>query len=143
MPIIRVNGKNVLAWAGLCNGLWPHHSVEEMIDGFNGGQYTNEYLYKIDNEYVGFISLSLRNEYVEGKTDSKPVGYLEGIYVKPKFRRKGIAVKLVEFAKEWALDNGCSMLASDCELENDASRNFHKVVGFTEEAIIIHFTMKL
>lgn len=143
MSIVKVEKENILDWATLCNNLWAEVTVEAMIDEFANGKYQNEYLFKLNNEYIGFISLSIRNEYVEGKINANPVGYLEGIYVKPKYRRKGIASKLVEFAKAWSLNNGCSMLASDCELDNEASRAFHKKLGFEEEGIIVHFSMKL
>jgi aminoglycoside 6'-N-acetyltransferase I len=102
----------------------------------------NEYLYTVDDKAVAFISLSLRHDYVEG-TDSSPVGYLEGIYVKPNFRGRGIAAELVGFAKEWAVSQGCSQLASDCELDNEDSRLFHGKIGFEEANRIICFKMAL
>ncbi len=46
---------------------------------------------------------------------------------------------MVEFAGEWALKQGCSELASDCELNNSASKAFHKKVGFKEANRLICF----
>ena len=91
---------------------------------------------------VAFMSLSLRHDYVEG-TDSSPVGYLEGIYVKPDFRKSGIAAEMVEFAKEWVVSKGCTELASDCELDNEDSRLFHSKIGFEEANRIVCFVMKI
>ena len=96
----------------------------------------------VDGEAVAFISLSLRHDYVEG-TASSPVAYLEGIFVKPAFRKQGIARKLIEFSKNWALERGCSELASDCELENKTSEIFHKKLGFEEANRLICFKMNL
>jgi aminoglycoside 6'-N-acetyltransferase I len=79
---------------------------------------------------------------VEG-TSSSPVGYLEAIYVKPEFRNQGIAKKLVDFAKNWSIERGCSELASDCELDNEISRKFHNKIGFEEANTIVCFTMDL
>ena len=141
MEIIKVTNENVRAWAKLCNELWTHNSIDEMLEAFNNGEYKNEYLYRINDLYVAFLSLSIRNDYVEGKTDSAPVGYLEGIYVKPEYRKKGIAKKLVTFAKEWSAKRGCSMLGSDCELSNEDSRLFHNKIGFVEAKINVHFKM--
>jgi len=142
MNIIPVTNVNAQKWAELCNELWPHNSVEEMLEEFNNGQYKNEYLCQIDDMFIAFLSLSLRKDYVEG-TDSSPVGYVEGIYVKCKYRKMGIARNLIEFAKQWTIKNGCSMLASNCELTNKDSRLFHNKIGFTEANVNVHFTIKL
>ncbi len=143
MKISHVTNTNAKSWAELCNELWPHNSVIEMLKVFKNGEYKNEYLYQINDIYVAFLSLSIRNDYVEGKIDSNPVAYLEGIYVKPLYRRNGIARELVNFAKTWAVENGSSMIASDCELSNKESRIFHNSIGFDEANVNVHFTMKL
>jgi len=140
--IVPVTTENENEWAALCVALWPDNTPEDMLEERANDELPNEYLYYEKNEAVAFISLSLRNDYVEG-TESSPVGYLEGIYVKPQYRGCGVALKLVEFAKEWSLKHGCSELASDCELENEDSRLFHGKVGFTEANRIICFTMNL
>lgn len=143
MNIIRVTKDNSNIWAKLCNELWPHNPVEEMLEAFGNGEYQNEYLIFINGIGVAFISLSLRNDYVEGREDSNPIGYLEAIYVKPEYRRQGIAKELLTYAKKWSLEQACSMLASDCELSNEESRLFHNKIGFDEANINVHFKMKL
>ena len=141
--IVPVTTENEKDWAALCVALWPDdNTVEDMLEERNAGELPHEYLYIADDKPVAFISLSLRHDYVEG-TDSSPVGYIEGIYVKPECRNKGIAAKLVSFAKEWAISQGCTELASDCELENTASQLFHNNIGFVEAGKIICFTMDL
>lgn len=143
MSIIKVTNDNSIVWAKLCNELWPYKSIKEMLYAFNNDEYQNEFLYQIDGIYVAFVSLSVRNDYVEGKADSRPVGYLEGIYVKPEFRKRGIARELITFAKKWTVECGCCMLASDCELTNEVSRLFHNKIGFVEANINVHFTMNI
>ena len=143
MNIVKVTSDNANEWAILCNKLWPHHPVEEFLQNFNDGKYNNEYLYLINSVAIAFMSLSLRHEYVEGKDDSNPVGYLEGIYVCSDYRKRGIAKELVDYAKQWAIEQSCSMLASDCEIENNDSRLFHNKIGFVEESVNVHFTMEL
>lgn len=143
MAIVRVTSKNARFWAELCNELWPHNSIDEMLGAVGNGEYMNEYLYETDGMPVAFLSLSIRHDYVEGKMDSNPVGYIEGIYMKPEHRKKGIAKELVQFSRKWSIEHGCTMIASDCELTNEDSRLFHKRIGFVEVNINIHFTMNL
>ena len=143
MAIIRVSDRNAGMWAELCHELWPHNSAEEMLDEFNRGELPNEYLYLLNEEPIAFLSLSIRTDYVEGKTDPGPVGYVEAIYVRPPYRKRGIAQELVTFAQRWAAEQGCTMLASDCELSNADSRLFHSKVGFEEASVNVHFVMHL
>ena len=84
----------------------------------------------------------LRHDYVEG-TDSSPVGYLEGIFVMEKYRKRGIAKELLKNCQKWAQEQGCGEFASDCEIMNEDSLRFHLHVGFEEVNRIICFTKKL
>ena len=96
----------------------------------------------LKNEIIAFAQCQLRYDYVEG-TNSSPVGYLEGIYVEPMYRKQGIAKKLLEECEKWSLKKGCTEFASDCELNNSISFNFHLSVGFEEANRIICFRKKL
>jgi aminoglycoside 6'-N-acetyltransferase I len=66
---------------------------------------------------VGFLEMSLRHEYVEG-CETSPVAYLEGIFVLGEHRNKGVAKLLVKQAEEWAINAGCTEIASDAEITN-------------------------
>jgi len=140
--IIAVTKEYEKAWAELCVELWPDLTVDSALRMSYEGLFKHEFLYFENDEPIAFISLSVRNDYVEG-TDSSPVGYIEGLYVKPEFRRKGIAEKLVEHAKEWSGKCGCIELASDCTLDNTVSQAFHKSIGFTEVNKIVCFVTKI
>lgn len=140
--IVSVTGDNEQVWAALCVALWPDECAENLLEQRARGELPNEFLYLIGDQAVAFLSLSLRHDYVEG-TDSSPVGYLEGIYVKPEYRGRGIARDLVEYAKRWARERRCSQLASDCEVGNELGETFHKRTGFQEANRIICFTLDL
>ena len=122
--------------------LWPHHSPVEME------REAAEVLGKQDcaiflmEDGSGFAQCGLRRDYVEG-TESSPVGYLEGIFVKPDSRRQGIAWALLHECENWAKEKGCREFASDCELENTQSLEFHLKMGFAEANRIICFTKRL
>ena len=95
-----------------------------------------------DGEAAGFAQCQLRQDYVEG-CEHSPAGYLEGIYVRPAFRRKGAAAQLLAACRAWAKAQGCHEFASDCELENSESAAFHAAMGFCEASRNIHFVQKL
>jgi aminoglycoside 6'-N-acetyltransferase I len=125
--------------------LWPDNTVEEICAEMG------EILAKTDSAFflayvedvpIGFAQCQLRYDYVEG-TDSSPVGYLEGIYVASEYRKHGIARELLTACETWAKSKGCTEFASDCELENVQSLQFHLNVGFEEANRIICFTKKL
>ena len=91
---------------------------------------------------AAFAQCQLRRDYVEG-TDSSPVGYLEGIYVVPAYRKRGYAAELLSACEAWAKQQGCREFASDCELENGESLRFHLAMGFREANRVICFTKEL
>nr|AHN92761.1 acetyltransferase GNAT family [uncultured bacterium DCM007Kan02] len=131
--------------AELACKLWPDNTLEEMRSAFSDLlSQTNAALFLAYDgaTAVGFAQCQLRQDYVEG-TDTSPVGYLEGIYVEPEYRKQGIARKLLSACENWAKTKGCTEFASDCELTNTQSLEFHLNVGFTEANRIICFTKKL
>ena len=137
--------KDLPILAELACQLWPDHTVEEMQVEFA------EIVAKTDAAYflayaeetaIGFAQCQLRHDYVEG-TDSSPVGYLEGIYVADGYRKQGVARELLTACESWAKEKECTEFASDCELENTQSLQFHMKVGFEEANRIICFTKKL
>lgn len=125
--------------------LWETSSVKELTEEFVetfSDEETEIFLKYEGGIPVGFAQCSLRHDYVEG-TESSPVGYLEGIYIKDEFRNKGYAKEILRACEKWAKNKGCSEFASDCELDNVNSLLFHKAVNFTEANRIICFTKRL
>ncbi|MCL2188020.1 MAG: GNAT family N-acetyltransferase [Defluviitaleaceae bacterium] len=96
-----------------------------------------------DNENPVAVSHgAIRREYVNG-TDESPVGFLEAIYVTHEYRKHGIAARLVRFTELWMAQNGCRQAASDCEITNTVSRNFHLKIGYRETERCIYFAKPL
>ena len=125
--------------------MWTSHTVEELAEGF--AKAVNDpdsavFIMTDDNKAVGFAQCGLRHDYVEG-TQSSPVGYLEGIFVEEPYRKQGLAKQILDCCEEWAKEKGCSEFASDCELDNEISRQFHLGAGFREANRIICFTKNL
>lgn len=133
------------AAGALAHRLWPEDEPEELIALMQALILQPDaavYLAEAAGVPVGFAQCQLRREYVEG-THSGPVGYLEGIFVAPEYRRRGLARELLLACEDWARQQGCREFASDCQLENRESLAFHLGSGFAEAERIICFVKQL
>jgi aminoglycoside 6'-N-acetyltransferase I len=133
-PVIVADSKD---WLHMRCALWPEGSDAEHrdeIERFFAGQLRNplQVLLAVDDTGapVGFAELSLRSYAEECLTDR--VTYLEGWYVVPEARRRGIGRALVRAAEEWAREQGCAEFASDALLDNHTSAAAHRALGFEE-----------
>lgn len=138
---MRITKKDIKSVTPMVKELWPEHeleSLERIVGEYVQGEESVVIAELIDGEYAGVALCCLRHDYVEG-CETSPVGYLEGIYVREKFRLKGIANSLCRQCELWAKEKGCSEFASDCELSNSTSLKFHLGIGFNEENRIICF----
>ncbi len=142
---IRATQKDAETVAELSLLLWPEHSLAEMRAEYAeliARRDCAVFLACVEGEAVGYAQAQLRHDYVEG-TESSPVGYLEGVYVREAFRRRGIARALLSACENWAKEMGCTEFASDCELENTLSQAFHACSGFREANRIVCFVKPL
>jgi aminoglycoside 6'-N-acetyltransferase I len=145
MEIEKLSEANVNELTRLALALWPDGSFDEELYNFKqmlSAENETCFLARDQHFYIGFSQVSIRTDYVEGSTTS-PVGYLEGIYVKPGHRSKGIATQLLQCAIGWAKQKGCKQFASDAELSNTESIAFHLRSGFQEENRIVCFIKEI
>ena len=131
--------------AGLAIQMWTEHEFVELRDEFSEILQDGEaacFIMYADHKPIAFAQCQLRYDYIEG-TESSPVGYLEGIFVSERHRRKGYAAQLLAQCEKWAKEKGCTEFASDCELYNTDSLRFHLALGFEEANRIICFRKDL
>jgi aminoglycoside 6'-N-acetyltransferase I len=134
-------------WLKMRHALWSdttheehRKEIEELLAAPEN--CTQFIAYSNNGDALGFAEASIRREYVNG-TNSSPVTYLEGIYVKPQARRMGLAAALIEAVADWGQSKGCEELASDVELENQISQEVHKALGFIETERVVYFMRPL
>jgi len=131
------------AWLRMRLHLWPDGSDSHPreIAAFLDGSLTNPraVLMAVDDRgaAVGFAELSIR-PYVDG-CDTDHVAYLEGWYVDPDHRRRGVGRALVGAAEAWARAQGSTEFGSDTLLDNDLSAAAHRALGFEETEQIRYF----
>lgn len=132
------------AWARLRAELWPdcpleRHQLEIAQLAKSSGVVA---LAVRAGEPIGFAEVSIRADHVEG-TSTTPVPYLEGWYVASPHRGVGIGTGLLEFVEDWARKRGYREMASDAEIDNEASILLHGRRGFIEVGRTVHFVKML
>jgi|DewCreStandDraft_2_1066082.scaffolds.fasta_scaffold26866_1 aminoglycoside 6'-N-acetyltransferase I len=141
MIITEADITNLDKLTSLALRLWPENDKDDLRVEFEALIESNKdkvYLMVIEDVFVAFLHISLRNDYVEG-SNSSPVGYVEGIFVSEEYRGNGISKRLVGAGEQWAKSMGCKQIASDVEIHNHGSQEFHKKVGFKEVGKIVAF----
>lgn len=106
--------------------LFPNVFIGKPIkNDFYNNPFTRYYAYLIDGNIVGFINYTLIYDRME----------IININVLPKFRRKGVATKLMEIM----IDNGVVHKVSNITLEvrkdNEAAISLYRKYGFSDVAI--------
>ena len=91
-----------------------------------------------DERLIGFLEVGLRS-HADGCDTARPVGFVEGWFVKESFRGQGVGTELMRAAEEWARGQGCIEMASDALIDNDGSLKAHEALGFTVVDRCVHF----
>jgi aminoglycoside 6'-N-acetyltransferase I len=127
-------------WLELRLALWPEDNEEGHRRGMADARRRGHFVLLARNlvNTLGFVEASMRHDYVNG-TGGSPVGFLEGLFVVPESRRRGVARALVDRAVAWARERGCIEFASDCLLDNAAAHAVHRAIGFEESERVVYF----
>jgi aminoglycoside 6'-N-acetyltransferase I len=143
MTVRPLTPQDLPAYFPLRMALWPDSAAnfELEVAEILQADHLTSFVAEQDGNLVGFVEASLRS-YAEG-CDSSPVGYLEGWYVAPQYRLKGVGRRLVQAAEDWARAQGCTEMASDSELANTQSHQAHARLGYQEVERIVCFRKAL
>ena len=127
------------------SALWPDSaSHAREVDAFLSRQTRDQDVFILerrDDRLGGFLEVSTR-AYAEGCSTS-PVAYIEGWYVDPDLREKGLGAQLVRAAEAWARERGYQEIASDAEPQNHISLRAHRALGYREAGRIVCFRKQL
>ena len=136
------------AWLELRRALWPDGSendhraeIAQFLDGRSRQLAEALIAHDSRGRAVGFAELAIR-PYAEGcRTDR--VAFLEGWYVAPALRGRGVGRALVEAAERWGKAQGCTELASDREADNVSAGGAHLSLGFEEVGSVVCYRKDL
>lgn len=143
--IRRATAEDKPEWLRMRKGLWPEApldylslDLDKLLNNPNSGIFVAS---DPQGQLLGFIETGLR-DYGEG-CDTSPVGYIEAWYVDPHMRGQKLGRELVQTAEQWAREKGCTEMASDTWLENEASIQAHYKLGYWEVERLVHFVKRL
>src|SRR5262245_55971591 len=136
MIVERCTPERFEDWVRMRRALWPDETVEEHR------RHATSLLHRPDEVVVylacaesgngvAFAEATLRRDHVNG-CSSSPVGFLEGIYVHPTYRGRGLARRLCQALEGWAKGLGCTEFGSDVLLVNEVGQRVHEALGFKE-----------
>lgn len=144
--IVVADAQHAERWALMRAALWPEQGVaghrEEILELLRQGRGVTLLALDAGEEAIGFAEVALRHDYVNG-CETSPVVFLEGIYVDPQARRRGVAAALSRAAAEWGRARGCTEMASDADIANAASHAFHAAIGFAETERVVYFRRQI
>src|SRR5215467_8926495 len=95
-------------WAAMRARLWPEHPAEELDSEMDTllaeGDFWTFIAEEADGTPAGFAEFSIR-KFANGCT-SRPVPFLEGIWIEPDYRRQGAGRALIEHAGTFFRERG-------------------------------------
>jgi len=132
-------------WTHLRAELWPEETLEdhrrELKEFLGRGDLWGFIAELPVGNPAGFAEVALR-DYANGCV-SRPVAFLEGIWVHPQWRRQGIGARLIEKVEEFLVARGIAELGSDVLIDNAESLAAHAHWGFAETERVIYFRKDL
>jgi aminoglycoside 6'-N-acetyltransferase I len=141
VSIRQMGAADRTVWAGMRASLWPDETPQQHAEGIDqllkDGEAWGFVAETPDGAVVAFAEIAIR-KYANG-CDSRPVAFLEGIWVSEEFRRRGIGTQIVSHIESFLAALGFDELGSDTPLDNSASQSAHVGWGFSETEKVVYF----
>jgi aminoglycoside 6'-N-acetyltransferase I len=131
--------------------LWPDASLEEHrreLDAILRSRMNGTLPMAVlvaqsqDGTLAGFLEVGLRS-HADGCEPARPVGFVEGWFVRETSRKQGIGRALMRSAEEWSRRQGCLEMASDTWVDDERSISAHQALGFEVADRCVHFRKSL
>jgi aminoglycoside 6'-N-acetyltransferase I len=132
------------AWLDMRDMLWPAESpsehvlhvreVEAMLAGDDAWGFIAE---SIDGQPAAFAEVSIRS--CANGCDSRPIPFLEGMFVRPQYRRQGVGAQLIAHIETFLIARGFHEFGSDALIDNHQSHAAHHSWGFSETERVVYF----
>jgi aminoglycoside 6'-N-acetyltransferase I len=143
--IRQMAASDVAAWIDMRASLWPGAPPSDHAQGIKAILADDEawgfIAETVEGTPAAFAEVSIR-KYANG-CDSQPVPFLEGIFVRPEFRRQGAGARLIDQIEEFVMARGFNELGSDALIDNHPSHAAHRGWGFAETERVVYLRKAL
>ncbi len=117
-----------------CNNIWNMEKNKELKDRFyselqNKNRIT--FVYTKDEEYIAEVSIVFNKNDEDYTIPGKRI-YISRIIVKKDFRGKGYGKKLMDYAIDYAKNNGYKEISLGVNLDNYIAFKLYVDLGFTK-----------
>ena len=125
------------AWKRMRTAFWADQTEADMAMWLARNDAAVLLAVNDDVAPIGFVEVGERN--VADACATSPVGYVEGWWVDPAERNKGVGRALIRAAEDWARNRGLTEMASDADLDNTISQAAHERLGYTETFRVVNY----
>lgn len=113
------------------NQLKDNLDIQEVVEHKKSYIQEENKFILIEEEFKGFVSFKIKDSAPCFNRGQKLK--ISELFVKEKYRRKGLASKLMEEAMNYSED--CSTVELNVNVRNEKAKEFYKKHGFNEERI--------
>lgn len=107
-------------------------AVDRMYDVELTGRNKYIYIVKDNNEVLGFISFEESTLIDPAVADNIPAVYISALFIKPEYRGKGLAQRLIGIAENFAKEKGIKFIKLLTFSKNQLARDFYFKSGFED-----------
>ncbi len=141
LNVTQMSGGDRTLWSEMRAALWPEETAQQHSAAIEvmlqAGEAWGFVAQDEDGAALGFAEVAIR-KYANG-CDSMPVPFLEGIWVAPRFRRRGVGAQLIRFVEAFVQERGFHELGSDTQIDNLELQAAHQAWGFSETERVVYF----
>src|SRR5579883_321590 len=126
------------AWAVMRHRLWPDEAPAAhgaTIDEILASDSAWGFMAEIAGMPAGFAELAIR-KYANG-CETRPVPFLEGIWIETQFRRRRVGARLVAHLEAFLRERGFREFGSDALIDDRVSHAAHAAWGFAETERVV------
>jgi aminoglycoside 6'-N-acetyltransferase I len=130
------------AWRAMREALWPEAVENDAdIDEILAADDAWSFIAEREGIALGFAEVSVRKG--ANGCESRPVPFLEGIWIDPDARRQGLGARLIAHITLFLMDLGFTELGSDSLIDNHTAHDAHRAWGFSETERVVYFRKPL
>jgi aminoglycoside 6'-N-acetyltransferase I len=143
--VASITSRDESDWLSMRRALWPGASAAEHRVEMSELRARSEFAAFVARDgagaALGFAELYVR-PFANGCA-ARPVPFLEGVWVAPAERGRGVGRALLIAVEAWCREQGFTELGSDAQIDNEAAHRAHSAWGFAETERVVYFRKPL